>query len=87
MKLCIGGNPPAHPKGRAQGLALGWGHSGTAWDISRASAGLLQGEHEEREQPLFLFVCLGFVTSYVLHNEAPAFPAPEKLRGFLLGSL
>lgn len=69
MKLCIGGKPPAQPKGRAQGLALGWGHNDTTWDISRASAGLLQGEHEEREQqPLFFVGCLEFVLIGTKHQ-------------------
>lgn len=24
IKLCVGGKPPTHPMGRAQGLTLGW---------------------------------------------------------------
>lgn len=35
MKLCIGGNPYSPQRG-PQGLALGWGHSDTAWGTSWA---------------------------------------------------
>lgn len=62
MKLCRGGNPPAHPKGRAQGLALGWGHSDTAWGISKGISWAPAGR-TRREGTTTLFVCL-FVFCY-----------------------
>lgn len=85
MKLCRGGNPLAHPEGRAQGLALGWGHSDTAWGISRTLAGLLQGEHEEREQPLCLFVCLCFVTITCAPQQSTSFPCSRETQRCFTG--